>query len=220
MYDALGSSLRGQMRREMRPPFGSFNAALTSASVAGVAPEICACAQVVVSSRFGSSLTGTAGDEELEERQRGAARREGDAGLHFDAYKTEPRPQRGGVGHGGREHPWKVGRRELDCREVVRFEGDGAGLGLHAHNRARVYAGDLTRSEQPYGHGRRRSGVDCQRDVEIDEVLGRRRRRQRREASADPRQKSIDGRISHWSPRRAPRPVVRRVGSGCRQRHR
>ena len=63
MYDELGSSLRGQMRREMRPLFGSFNAVLTSASVAGVAPEICACAQVVISSRFGSSLTGTAGDE-------------------------------------------------------------------------------------------------------------------------------------------------------------
>ena len=62
-YDALGSSLRGQITRETRPLFGSFNAVLTSAFVAGAVPEICACAQVVISSRFGSSLTGTAGDE-------------------------------------------------------------------------------------------------------------------------------------------------------------
>ena len=116
-YEALGSSLRGQITREMRPLFGSFNAVLTSAFVEGAAPEICACAQVVISSRFGSSSTGTAGDENWRQRQRGAARRKRDAGLHFDADEAEPRPQRSAVGHGRREHPRKVGRRELDQPE-------------------------------------------------------------------------------------------------------
>ena len=169
-----GASTRPQTRRDSAASGRSWSSRVISATAASVSPVApragswpvsWACAHAQLDARSGSSLLGSAGAADGEDRQRAAARRrELHAGLgaHDDEAQPGAQPLLGGGG-GGREQPGQARLVELDQRAVVGLERPRARRRVGADHLADLQPGHVARAHEAHAHRDRGGVVDGQR---------------------------------------------------------